>query len=251
VARGAAGYNLPSVAGPLWQKEIRVHNIELLRGVTIFARLAPDHLQLLGASLSTRSFARGTTIFHQGSDGDLLYLIVRGQVRIFTNSQLGQELSVKLFRDGDFFGELALLDGQPRSASAQAMRPTTTLTLHRDAFREAIRSSPEIAVAVLEELSARLRGSNTYAEHLASHSAPQRVVRTLLDLADQHGVSERGATRIDLHLTQDDLASLAGTSRETVNRVLGGLRDQGLIQVERARVSVLNLPQLERMTVDS
>lgn len=221
-------------------------NIELLRGVTIFARLAPDHLRLLGASLGARSFARGETIFHQGSDGDVLYLIVRGQVRIYTISQLGQELSVKVFRDGDFFGELALLDGQPRSASAEAMRATAALTLHRDAFRRAISTYPEIAVSVLEELSARLRRTNIYAEHLASHSAPQRVVRTLLDLADQHGVAEHGATRIDLHLTQDDLASLAGTTRETVNRVLSGLREQGLIQIERARVSVLNLPQLER-----
>jgi CRP/FNR family transcriptional regulator, cyclic AMP receptor protein len=223
-----------------------VENIELLRGVTLFSRLSPDHLRLLGAGLGTRTFARGQMIFHQGDQGELLYLIVRGQVRIFTISQLGQELSVKVFRDGDFFGELALLDGQPRSAGAQAMRATTTLALHRDVFRETIRAYPEIALTVLEELSSRLRRTNIYAEHLASHSAPQRVVRTLLDLADQHGIAEQGATRIDLHLTQDDLASLAGTTRETVNRVLSGLRDQGLIHVERARLSVLNLPQLER-----
>jgi CRP/FNR family cyclic AMP-dependent transcriptional regulator len=222
-----------------------MENLELLRNVPIFSRLSTEQLRLLGASLGTRAFARGETIFHQGSDGDVLYLIVRGQVRIYTVSQLGQELSVKIFRDGDFFGELALLDGQPRSASAQAMRPTQTLTLHRHAFREAVRTMPEIAVLVLEELSARLRRTNTYIEHLASHSAPQRVVRTLLDLADQHGVGVGEATRIDLHLTQDDLASLAGTTRETVNRVLSGLREQGLIQIERARVSVLNLPQLE------
>jgi len=221
-------------------------NLELLRNVPIFARLTDDQLRLIGASLGTRACGRGETIFHQGSDGDVLYLIVHGQVRIYTISQLGQELSVRVFRDGDFFGELALLDGQPRSASAEAMRPTTTLTLHRHAFREAVRTMPDIAVQVLEELSARLRGTNTYIEHLASHSAPQRVVRTLLDLADQHGVGEQGGTtRIDLYLTQDDLASLAGTTRETVNRVLSGLREQGLIQIERARVSVLNLPQLE------
>lgn len=221
---------------------------ELLRNVPIFARLTPSQLDLLEASLGTRSFTRGETIFAQGREGDLLYLIVHGQVRIYTVSQLGQELSVKIFRDGEFFGELALLDGQPRSASAQAMCPTSTLTLHRHAFREAIQTMPAIAVLVLEELSVRLRRTNTYVEHLASHSAPQRVVRTLLDLADQHGESDDGVTaRINLHLTQDDLASLAGTTRETVNRVLSSLRDQGLIQIERARVSVLNLPRLERM----
>lgn len=225
-----------------------MENSDLLRNVPIFARLNPSQLSLLAASLGACSFTRGETVFAQGIEGDLLYLIVCGQVRIFTVSQLGQEISVKIFRDGDFFGELALLDGQPRSASAQAMCATRTLTLHRQAFHEAIQSMPAIAVLVLEELSNRLRRTNTYIEHLASYSAPQRIVRTLIDLADQHGVCEDGVTaRINLHLTQDDLASLAGTTRETVNRVLASLREQGLIQIERARVSVLNLPRLERL----
>lgn len=225
-----------------------MNNQTLLRSVPIFARLDDEHLRLLGDSLGMQTFERGETIFHQGSVGNVLYLIVAGQVRIYTVSQLGQELSVMIYCDGDFFGELSLLDGEPRSASAVAMRRTSALTLHRDAFLRAIRSVPEIAVTVLAELSARLRHSNTYIEHLAGHSAPQRVVRTLLDLAEQHGVSEAGTMRIDLHLTQDDIASLAGTTRETVNRVLSGLRDQGLIRIERARVSVLNLPQLEAQT---
>jgi CRP/FNR family transcriptional regulator, cyclic AMP receptor protein len=227
-----------------------MNNLELLRGVPMFAHLGDDHLRLLSASLGSQPFERGATIFHQGSVGNTLYLIVRGQVRIYTSSLLGQEISVTLFRDGDFFGELSLLDGQERSASAVAMRDTTTLTLHRAAFLHAVRTYPEIAVAVLEQLSARLRHTNTYIEHLASTSAPQRVIRTLLDLADQHGVLEQGTTRIDLHLTQDDLASLAGTTRETVNRVLGGLREQGLIRIERARLSVLNLAQLEMLNVE-
>lgn len=226
-----------------------MNNLELLRNVPMFARLTDDHLYLLSSSLGTRAFERGATIFHQGSVGNVLYMIVSGQVRIYTVSELGQELSVKIFRDGDFFGELSLLDGQPRSASAVAMRVTTTLTLHRTAFLQAIRTMPQIAVTVLEELSSRLRRTNIYIEHLASTSAPQRVVRTLLDLADQHGVQERGMTRIDLHLTQDDLASLAGTTRETVNRVLSSLREQGLISVERARLSVLNLTELEQVTI--
>lgn len=225
-----------------------MENLELLRHVPIFAHLTPAQLHLLSTNLGTCSFGRGATIFHQGNEGDLLYLIVQGQVRIYTLSQLGQALSVKICCEGDFFGELALLDGQPRSASAVAMCPTTTLTLHRRAFHEAIRTMPDIALTVLAELSHRLRRTNTYVEYLASHSAPQRVVRTLLDLADQHGVSKPdGAHRINLHLTQDDLASLAGTTRETVNRVLSGLREQGLIQIERARVSVLNLPRLEQL----
>ena len=126
------------------------------------------------------------------------------------------------------------------------MSKTLALTLHRAAFLHAIDACPSIAVSILEVQTARLRHSNTVAEHLASLSAPQRVVRQLLDLATRYGVADGAAIRIDLHLTQDDLASLSGTTRETVNRVLANLRDQGLIRVERAQVSVLNLPQLEQ-----
>jgi CRP/FNR family transcriptional regulator, cyclic AMP receptor protein len=249
-AYSLAGYN-PTIAEiPDWEGMTPMDNLNLLRGVPMFARLSDEHLRLLSSSLGSQTFGRGATIFHRGSVGDTLYLIVHGQVRIYTVSQLGQELSVTLFRDGNFFGELSLLDGHERSASAVAMRATTTLTLHRAAFMQAIRTYPEIAISVLEELSARLRHTNTYIEHLASTSAPQRVIRTLLDLADQHGEVEPGTTRVDLHLTQDDLASLAGTTRETVNRVLSGLRDQGLIRIERARLSVLNLTQLELLNIE-
>ena len=140
---------------------------------------------------------------------------------------------------------MALLDGQPRAASAKAMRRTTTLTLHRAAFLHTIDACPPIAASVLEVMTARLRHSNGIAGQLANLSASQRVVRQLCDLATCYGIADGGAIRIDLHLTQDDLASLSGTTRETVNRVLSNLRDQGLIRVERARVSVLKMQQLE------
>ncbi len=124
------------------------------------------------------------------------------------------------------------------------MCKTTTLTLHRAAFLHTINACPPIAASVLEVMVVRLRQSNVVAEQLASLSASQRVVRQLLDLAARYGIADGGVIRIDLHLTQDDLASLSGTTRETVNRVLAHLRDQGLIRVERARVSVLKLDQL-------
>jgi CRP-like cAMP-binding protein len=220
--------------------------LKLLSKVPAFSRLTEEHLTLLASSVGSQSFERGETIFHQGSIGSALYIIVAGQVRIYTISAAGQELTLAIFRAGDFFGELALLDGQPRSASAKALDPTTTLTLHRAAFLHTINACPPIAASLLEAMALRLRQTTAHAGQLASHSAPQRVVRQLLDLAMQHGVSDDGATRIDLRLTQDDLASMSGTTRETVNRVLSSLRDQGLIRIERARVSVLDLAELER-----
>jgi len=181
----------------------------------------------------------------QGDVGDQLYIIVSGQVRIFTVNEAGQELSLIIYRPGDFLGELSLLDGQPRSANAEAMRRTSTLTLQRSAFLHIISTNPQLAAAVMEALAARVRHSTIYAQLLASHSAPQRVVGQLLNLAAHYGVADGGTVSIDLYLTQDDLASLSGTTRETVNRVLASLRDQGLIDIGRARVSVLKLLELE------
>src|SRR5262249_9611082 len=220
--------------------------LDLLHNAPAFSGLDHDQLGLLAKSVGSQSFERGEVLFHQGSIGSVLYVVVTGQVRIYTISEGGQELTLKIYKEGEFLGELALLDGLPRSASAQAMRPTTTLTLHHSAFLHTIAACPPIAAAMLEAVAARLRQTNAYAEQLSSLSAPQRVVRQLLGLAEQHGIAEGQAMRIDLRLTQDDLASLSGTTRETVNRVLGLLRDQRILRVERTRVSILNLQQLER-----
>lgn len=221
-----------------------MNKLDLLKRVPTFSRLSDEQLGLLARSVGSQTFQRTEPIFHQGSIGCTLFIIVHGQVRIFTTSEAGQELTVTIFRDGDFFGEMALLDGQPRAASAEAMGKTTTLTLQRAAFQHIIHVCPPIAASVLEVMALRLRQSNAVAEQLASVSASRRVVHHLLDLATRYGIADGGAIRIDIHLTQDDLASLSGTTRETVNRVLASLRDRGLIRVERARVSVLNLADL-------
>jgi CRP-like cAMP-binding protein len=220
--------------------------LEILHNAPAFAGLDRNQLKLLATNVGSQSFERGEMLFHQGSIGSVLYIVVSGQVRIYTISESGQELTLAICKEGEFLGELALLDGLPRSANAQAMRPTATLTLHHSALWHTIAACPPIAEALLGAVAARLRQTNVYAEQLSSHSAPRRVVRQLLGLAIQHGVDEGQATRIDLRLTQDDLASLSGTTRETVNRVLGLLRDQRIIRVERAQVYILDRAQLER-----
>lgn len=222
-----------------------MHSIDRLACIPCFSNLDTAHLQVLARSLGAQSFERGEAIFHQGSPGNVLYIIVTGQVRIYTISEAGQELSVTIFRAGDFFGELALLDGQPRSASAVAMGRTSALLLHRSAFLHAVHDYPPIAVAILEAMAQRLRQSTSHADLLGTSSAIQRVARQILALASRYGQREGDVTHIDLRLTQDDLASLVGTTRETANRALANLRDQGLIQMARARVSVLDTRGLE------
>ena len=223
-----------------------IDTVSLLRTVSIFSHLTTAQLTLLAASLGTQCFAREQTIFHQGDCGDTLYLIACGQVRIYCPSTAGRELALAIYRSGDFFGELALLDGKPRSASAEAMLPTLVLTLGRAAFMQTIRTCPSIVEPIMTALAARLRATSAYAEHLANPSAHQRVGGLLLDLARRYGVAEADGMRIDLHLTQDDLASFLGLTRETVNRVLGYLRDQGLIAFEDGQLVVRDCVRLER-----
>jgi CRP/FNR family transcriptional regulator, cyclic AMP receptor protein len=225
----------------------------LLKRVPAFARLTDDQLTFLASSVGAQRFERSETVFHQGNIGSVLYIIVSGQVRIYRSSPSGQELTIAILCDNDFFGEMALLDGQPRDASAAAMVLTSVLTLHRSAFLQTLNACPPIAASILEVMANRLRQSNTNAEQLASLPAAQRVARQLLDLALRSLLRSRGhtpTTQIDLDLTQDDLASLSGTTRETVNRVLSGMRDHGLVRIERARVCILSLPKL-REVVDA
>jgi CRP/FNR family transcriptional regulator, cyclic AMP receptor protein len=220
----------------------------LLQRVPAFSRLTGEQLAVLATSVGIQQFDRGEPIFHHGSIGSVLYMIVVGQVRIYRVTPSGQEVAITVFCDGDFFGELALLDGLPRAASAVAMMTTTTLTLHRAAFLHTLNTCPPIAASILEVMAARLRENGDRAEQMASVPATQRVARQLLDLAGRVALRYGDGAlplQIELALTQDDLASLSGTTRETVNRVLSGLRDQGLVKVERARISILNLRLLQ------
>ena len=205
--------------------------LTLLRTIAIFDQLSAAQGALLAAELHVCSFSRRETIFQQGDPGNMLYLIARGQVRIYHPSARGCELSVAILRAGEFFGELALLDDQPRSASAEAMCPTTTLTLTRHTFHQLLRACVPVAEALVMELVHRMRTSTTYAAYLANPSAQQRVGWLVLDLAQRYGVPSADGIRIALDLTQDDLASMIGVTRETINRALTQLRDQQLLQL--------------------
>ena len=229
----------------------------MLRNVPFFTGLSDQELDLLADSLGRRTFNKGMIIYHEGSPGHTLYIIESGQVRIFLLGESGQEISVNIYSPGDVFGELALLDGLPRSAGVVAMERTVTLTLHREDFLRHLETTPRMARSILEVLSRRLRYTTTYAESLALLDVYGRVAAKLLELADRYGVQQEGAdrlrpadklrpTEIDLHLTQAELASWVGATRESVNKVLGTFRDQRLIEVQGQEITILDRRGLER-----
>lgn len=212
--------------------------LDILRQTPIFSDLPKDALSELGDRMGQRTFARGMIIFHKGSIGQTLYLIASGRVRIFLLSDAGREISLEVLAPGELFGELALLDNLPRSAGALAMDRTVAYTLHRDDFWRLLDAYPRLALPMLTLMSKRLRATINYAERLAFSDVQGRVAAKLLDLAEQNAVLAPGD--ILLPMTQSELAAWVASSRESVNKVLGVFRDQGLIRLEGQRIAIVD-----------
>ena len=230
------------------QVESRViDRLSVIKQMPLFAGLTDDELGALTHDLLCRRFREGEAIFQQGDPGQMLYLVESGQVRIYVQDEEGQETSVTLCGPGDMFGELAVIDGLPRSASAVAMGRTVVHILSRDRFREHMRRSPQLALDLLKALSVRVRYSTQQVGNLTLLAISGRLARKLLELAQLHGEVEPDGVRIGLALTQSDLASLVGTTRESVNKALGAFRRQGLVRMQRGHIVIVDADALRAL----
>lgn len=217
-----------------------------LRQVTLFAELPDDRVQELGQMVRRRTYHRGETIFHKGDPGNGLYLITSGQVKVLLPSEAGEEAVLAVLESGDFFGELALFDGLPRSATVVAVTNAEMLILHRDDFLSFVARNPEVTVALFGVLSRRLRATDELIEDAVFLDVPGRLAKRLLDLAERHGRKTELGVEIDLKLTQQDLAAMVGATRESVNKHLGWMRDHRLIQLDRQRIVLLRPDELRK-----
>jgi CRP/FNR family transcriptional regulator/CRP/FNR family cyclic AMP-dependent transcriptional regulator len=219
----------------------------LLQQIPLFAGMPGEDLGSLVGSLNRRTFDKGQIILHQGEPGDSLYIVVSGRVRIYTLSPEGHELCVNICDEGDFFGEMAILSGEPRSACAEAMQTTKVLVLHRQTFRDYLLAHPRAAIHTVETLSRRLRRTTENAESLVSLNVTQRIARQLLELIERYGLAQPDGVLIDLDLSQEAIATMVGTTRESANRALSAMRDQGILEVDRSRIRVLAPHRLQEM----
>lgn len=190
-----------------------------------------------------RTFAKSAVLFHKDSEDRSLYLIASGRVRIYLPGGAGREVTLNICGPGEAIGELTLLDGQTRSASAQALDDVVAYVLHYEDIAGLL-DTPAMAAAVIRVLTARLRHATDDTESLALFDVFGRLARRLLELADRYGRGQE----IDLELSQTDLASLVGATRETVNRALAAFRQQGLIDVHDHRIVILR-PDLLRQRI--
>lgn len=217
-----------------------------LKQVSLFANLADEDLHELMTAAKRRAFRSGEVIFHRDDPGQVLYMIKEGKVKICIISPDGQEISLAVFGKGECFGEFALLDGLPRSADAIALEKVECYTLQRSDFHNAIMKNPKIAIQVLEALTKRLRNTDNMVEDLIFLDVYGRVAKKLLELADAHGVKTDDGVRIEVRLTQQELASMVGASRESVNKVMGYFSEKDFISTDKHRITLHRIADLKR-----
>ena len=217
-----------------------------LKQVSLFANLADEDMHELMTAAKRRAFRSGEVIFHRDDPGQVLYMIKEGKVKICIISPDGQEISLAVFGKGECFGEFALLDGLPRSADAIALEKVECYTLQRSDFHNAIMKNPKIAISVLEALTKRLRNTDNMVEDLIFLDVYGRVAKKLLELADAHGVKTDDGVRIEVRLTQQELASMVGASRESVNKVMGYFSEKDFISTDKHRITLHRIADLKR-----
>jgi CRP-like cAMP-binding protein len=218
--------------------------ITSLRDSCLFERAGDRALEEVAGHLRRRRFRRGETIFHQGDPGDALHIVTSGAIKIVLPSLEGEEAIIATLRQGDFFGELALLDGAPRSASAVALEASETWTLPRAALLDLIDQDKALRESLLAGLARELRRITGHVEELHFLDLAGRLASHLARLA-QEAQPNATEVRLDWPYTQSDLASMIGGTRQSVNKLLSGLVDRGLVIIEKDTLVIPDVSALE------
>jgi CRP/FNR family transcriptional regulator len=216
--------------------------IELLRSVPLFADLEEGELERFSQVAVPRSFPAATRVFHEGDSSDACYIVSEGSFRVTREHSDGRAITLATLGPGEIFGELAMLDGDRRSASAESITDGTLLALPANDVRNLLSRNPEIALKLVAGLVRRLRQANMRLSRQSFQTVPSRVAGILLQLSRDGQVDKsEGAemTEVTIRMNQTDLAQLAGTSRESVSRFLAELERAGVVRSGRGRVTVL------------
>jgi len=207
--------------------------IDVLRRVPLFTGLKEPDLAVFADLTRERGYPKGSVIVFEDDAGDALYLVAAGQVKVVLIAEDGREVILSVLGEGSFFGEMAVIDEEPRSAHVIAMEDSTLLVLRRDDFQHRLRTSPEVAISLLREISHRLRRADEKIASLVLLDVNGRVANLLLRMAE-----DEGGDRITRKLTHHTIAQMIGSSRETVSRTMRNLVDRGIIQVTRKDITL-------------
>lgn len=220
--------------------------VSLLSHINFLKRLPGRDLRRVLRITKQQSFQKGDYIFRQEESGKHLFLVQNGLVKIFFTAPGRRRKTVALLKTGDFFGEMALLDGKVRSANAMALKPSRVLVIHKKDFRALLSKDHDLMFLVLRTLSERLRRADEQIRALIFKNVHGRVVKTLLDMAAE-GKAEGGGVLLAHPMTRQELAEIVGTTREPVTRSLGMLRRAGLIDYREKDIVIKDLARMQAL----
>lgn len=221
--------------------------VAFIKTIALFANLKPPDLEEIARRITRHTYPTGSVLFHQNTPGTMLYMLEEGSVRVFGVGLTGQEHTFNTFSAGEIFGELAILDNQPRSASAITMTSSVIWLLSRSDLDVLFERYPSLARNMMVLLTHRVRTAASHVEAIIFQDVQGRLAYELLLLAAKHGTPSTSGILIDVPLTQSDLATIVGATRESVNKALVYLRGRNLVQVDGAQIRVLDSDGLRRI----
>ncbi|MSP64308.1 MAG: Crp/Fnr family transcriptional regulator [Ignavibacteria bacterium] len=221
-------------------------DIEFLRYVPIFADLTDLELERITKLGSRKKFSKGGIILLEKESAASMFVIVTGKVKVVRMDEEGREVILSILGESDFFGEMAILDGQARSATVVALNKTEIFVIQRHDFLKLIHSHPIVGIALLRELTSRLRKADAQIKSLSLKDALGRVATVILQISDDIGIFRKGRVEIDDLPMQQDLANMAGTSRETVSRTLHRFIKKGQLQLQGNKLIICDYEQFKQ-----
>ena len=219
---------------------------DVLARAGLFQGVAPEAREALASALQYGDYTRGENVFTEGEQGDTLFVVLTGKVKVGRRAADGRENMLSVMGPSDMFGELSLFDPGPRTATATVLTDARLASLAHAALRPWINDRPEIAEQLLRVLARRLRRTNDALADLIFTDVPGRVAKALLELAERFGTQEGEGVRVHHDLTQEELAQLVGASRETVNKALADFASRGWMRVDSRAVTILDADRLAR-----
>jgi CRP-like cAMP-binding protein len=219
----------------------------MIERVELFAKLEPAQLSALATATSTRRLAAREELYHKGDVASQVYVVASGRLKVTSTTEAGDEVVLNLLDAGEVVGELPMLIGGHRTATIVALEPSELVVLERREFLRFLREHPESAVTLLTVMAERVVRLSEYLEDTIFLAVGVRIAKRLLSLAEQFGESRDGVVVVALRLSQGELASYVGTTRETVNKQLRAWTDAGVLRMEAGAITILQPAELERL----
>jgi len=220
---------------------------EFLAYVPIFSEIPMETVEKIEKIGTRKNFKKNDVILMEDEVGTALFVIVSGKVKVARTSTDGREVILSILSESDFFGEMAILDGQTRSATVVAIEDTELFLIQRNDFINLLKEYPEIAISLLQELTKRLRAADAKIKALSLKDAEGKVATVLLQLADDVGKIKHGKVEIEKLPLQQDLANMAGTSRETISRTIHSFAKKGLVELDGNKLRITDYEKFKEL----